>query len=396
MNSKYIALGLVALTAVAVVVYPAVAGPNAWNTTPPEHPPTATQASKIEVVFALDTTGSMSGLIETAKDKIWSIANSMAQAQNAPEIRIGLVAYRDRGDAYVTRVTDLAEDLDSVYATLMDYEANGGGDTPESVNAALAAAINDVSWTQGEGVYRVVFLVGDAPPHTDYQDEPGYPEILRQAIDRGIVVNTIRCGSNGQTERVWQQIAGLAQGQYFSVDQAGGAVAVATPFDEELAELSRELDETRTSYGDAAVHALAAGKEAATEKLHAMASVASRARRAAFNALESGRKNLFGDYDLVTAIEEGEIELAELEEEDLPEPMRAMAPAARQAYVEEQSVKREALKARIDEVVATRDAYIEKNVSDVSDSLDQQLFDIVKKQAEAKGLRYEEGAAPKL
>ena len=84
------------------------------------------QTPKIDVVFVLDTTGSMGGLIQTAKEKIWAIASTMASAQPTPELRIGLVAYRDRGDAYVTRVVDLSDDLDSVYATLMDFQADGG------------------------------------------------------------------------------------------------------------------------------------------------------------------------------------------------------------------------------------------------------------------------------
>ena len=89
----------------------------------------------------LDTTGSMSGLIHAAQEKIWSIASTLAQAQQAPEISMGLVAYRDRGDAYVTQVVDLDRDLDSMYSKLMDFRAAGGGDGPEAVNEALEAAI---------------------------------------------------------------------------------------------------------------------------------------------------------------------------------------------------------------------------------------------------------------
>jgi uncharacterized protein YegL len=95
-------------------------------------------------VFVLDTTGSMGGLISTAKEKIWSIASTLAQAEQASEISMGLVAYRDRGDAYVTRIVDLDKDLDSMYAKLMDFAADGGGDGPEAVNEALAAAIHDI------------------------------------------------------------------------------------------------------------------------------------------------------------------------------------------------------------------------------------------------------------
>ncbi len=86
----------------------------------------------------------MGGMIEAAKEKIWSIASSMASEQSAPEIRMGLVAYRDRGDSYVTQVLDLSGDLDSMYAALMDFQAAGGGDGPESVNQALDDAVTKI------------------------------------------------------------------------------------------------------------------------------------------------------------------------------------------------------------------------------------------------------------
>src|SRR5512137_2003830 len=72
----------------------------------------AAEKPKIEVCFVLDSTGSMSGLIEGAKQKIWSIANEMISAKPTPEIRLGLVGYRDRGDEYVIRKFDLSDDID--------------------------------------------------------------------------------------------------------------------------------------------------------------------------------------------------------------------------------------------------------------------------------------------
>ena len=45
---------------------------------------------RIEVCFVLDTTGSMGGLIEGAKQKIWSIANEMISAKPTPELKLGL------------------------------------------------------------------------------------------------------------------------------------------------------------------------------------------------------------------------------------------------------------------------------------------------------------------
>jgi len=76
--------------------------------------------AKLEMVFVLDTTGSMGALIEGAKQRIWGIVNEVMQESHT-SVRIGLVAYRDRGDEYVTQVLPLTSDLDQVYTKLMDY-----------------------------------------------------------------------------------------------------------------------------------------------------------------------------------------------------------------------------------------------------------------------------------
>src|SRR5262249_12464274 len=152
-----------------------------------------------------DTTGSMSGLIEGAKQKIWAIANQMASAQGSPEIRLALIGYRDRGDAYVTSLHDLSDDIDALYTNLQTFQADGGGDGPESVNQALHEAVTRLSWSSDPGAYRVIFLVGDAPPHVDYPQDVSYTTSVQLARTRGIVVNTIQCGWDGETTRIWRE-----------------------------------------------------------------------------------------------------------------------------------------------------------------------------------------------
>lgn len=397
MKMKILATALFVLTAAAVLIYPeyqaGLAAANAANPTPanPASPPPANQRPRIEAVFVLDTTGSMGGLIQAAKEKIWSIATSMAQAQPAPEIRMGLVAYRDRGDSYVTRVVDLSSDLDTVYATLMDFRAEGGGDGPESVNQALYDAVHKISWSADKNTYRAVFLVGDAPPHMDYQDDVKYTTTLNVARQQGIVVNSIQCGNDGTATGDWRQIAALGQGQYFQVEQAGGAVAMATPYDKKLAELSARLDGTRLYYGSAEEKARKQEKQDATGKLHAESSVESQARRATFNASKSGAANLLGDKELVEDVKSGKVDLSTIEHDKLPAPMQAMAPAARKALVEESTRQRELLKQEIDELARRRSDYLKKEVDKTGgakDSLDRKIYGAVREQAEKKGLRY--------
>src|SRR6188472_3298143 len=161
--------------------------------------PTSQSKPRIEVCFVLDTTGSMGGLIEGAKQKIWSIANEMISAKPTPELKLGLIGYRDRGDEYVVKSFQLTDDIDSIYAHLRDFKAEGGGDEPESVNEALAEAIEKMPWSQDRKVLKIIFLVGDAPPHMDYTDGAKYPELCRIAAKKELIINTVQCGSIAAT-----------------------------------------------------------------------------------------------------------------------------------------------------------------------------------------------------
>ncbi len=112
---------------------------------------------QIDVVFAVDTTGSMGGLIDGAKRTVWSIANHIRKTDANADLRIGLVAYRDVGDDYVTRDFALTTDLDAVFAELSSYRAEGGGDTPENVDAALDVTLHKMKWRTS--AKKLVFVV---------------------------------------------------------------------------------------------------------------------------------------------------------------------------------------------------------------------------------------------
>src|SRR5262249_44515426 len=123
------------LAAALVCLAPAARADNKASTAEKKRP-------QVEGVFCLDTTGSMTSLIARAKANIWAISNQIASGKPTPDLKIGLVAYRDKGDAYVTQVTDLSADLDAVHAKLKTFKAAGGGDTPEHVNQALYDAVH--------------------------------------------------------------------------------------------------------------------------------------------------------------------------------------------------------------------------------------------------------------
>ncbi len=341
----------------------------------------------IDVVFVLDTTGSMGGLIQAAKTKIWSIANTMASAKPTPTIRMGLVAYRDRGDSYVTQVTDLSDDLDAVYAALIKFQANGGGDGPESVNLALAHAVSKISWKQDKHTYKVIFLVGDAPPHMDYKEQQ-YPAICKAAVKQDIIINTIQCGNNGGAVKPWREIARRGEGDYVQLSQSGNAVVVNTPFDKRLGELNAEMAATYIHRSTTAGRRSAAKMKAA-EKVMGYAPKPAAAARAEYAARKADAAK-----DIVACIKAEPDVLDEIKEAELPAKLRKMTPKERQAYVKKMADKRAAVQKEILELSKKRQAYIKKELGKTKKgktSLDEVIFKSIAKQSRRKGLKFEGG-----
>jgi hypothetical protein len=343
---------------------------------------------RIEVAFVLDTTGSMSGLIEGAKRKIWQVANQLASGTPTPEIRIALVAYRDRGDAYVTQVHDLSRDLDAVYAELQRLVADGGGDGPESVNQALHEARTKLSWSREAGVYRTIFLVGDAPPHMDYEQDVAYPATARAAREQDIVINTIQCGDDATAAPIWRELAELGAGRYVAIRQDGGMLATRTPQDDELAALQRALAETMIAWGSAGEQAELEAKR----RTAASAPEAASADRLGYLAKTGGRVNA-GREDLVDAVKEGRVELDALGRAELPPPLRDLAPAALRAHVQAKLEERARLQARVAELSRERDAWLGAELRRLAaagqgDGFDRQVFEAIRAQAAGKGIAY--------
>jgi len=337
---------------------------------------------KVDVVFVLDTTGSMSGLIEGAKLKIWSVANSIVGGKPTPDLRVGLVGYRDVGDNYVTRVFDLSGDLDEVYTNLMSFAAGGGGDTPEHVNRALHEAVESIGWSTDGKTLRILFLVGDAPPHMDYNDGFDYREVCKAAVRRDIIINTIQCGVMTETAEYWRDIALLGEGEYAAIAQSGGMRSIATPVDAELSRLSAELDGTVVAFGDA--ESLARKREA--DEMVAEMPAAAVADRGVFKST-SGR---MGAYDLIGAIESGEVELKDVKPESLPEEMREMSEQEKHDFLAGKKAERDKIRRQIANLTQERDAFIKAKLAEAGteDSFDARVLSMIRSQAAGKGIVY--------
>jgi Mg-chelatase subunit ChlD len=308
----------------------AVADKTTANNPPPsaatEPADTKPAKPRIEVCFVLDTTGSMGGLIEAARQKIWSIANQIVKAKPAPDLEIGLVAYRDRGDTYITKTFPLTSDIDTVYAHLTQFVADGGGDEPESVNEALAVAVHDMPWSKDSSVLKMIFLVGDAPPHMDYPNDVKYPVTCEEAAKRDIIINTVQCGALPETTPDWQKIAHLGEGRYIAIGETGDVAVIATPMDAKLAELNAAVGKTLVPYGKDGERRDVMEKQARSEtSFAAPASAPAASDRLAYNIATD--KAVQGDHELVTDYQNDPTVLKKVAAKDLPESLQDKKPA---------------------------------------------------------------------
>jgi len=176
-------------------------------------------ASKtVDIVFVLDTTGSMSEEIASVKSTIQKVAESLSSSQI--RVRMGLVEYKDRSDAYVTKVYPISTDLNAFGQRVAGLTAGGGGDMPEDMNAGLHVALTQLDWSS-DSVARLAFVIGDAPPHLDY-DGPDYAQDIRTASHKGIQLFTIAAsGMDATGQAVWRQMAQFTGGTNMFVLRGG-------------------------------------------------------------------------------------------------------------------------------------------------------------------------------
>ena len=393
-NAK-VAAAAVVLSVAGLMLWQSKEGGGAWAAGPSQPPSSFGQSNpngpKVDIVFTLDTTSSMGGMIEGAKATIWEIAKKAQEGQPAPQVRIGLVAFRDRGDEYVTKVLDLTGDLDLVYAKLSELTANGGGDGPEHVIKGLNDAVNEVHWSADSRAVKLVYLVGDAPPHEDYNDGLTLNGVLDDARSKGIRVSAIRCGSDQTTLAKWTMIAGRTDGVVSTIAQNGGVrAAVVTPYDAELARLNAELAKTEIHFGSSAE------RKAADEVVAAnmAAPAAAQAARAGFYASQAKAGGGATKNDLAAA---DPMAVAAIAPAALPEEMQAMSAGERERFVGKKRAEREQVLAQIKDASGKRDAVLKAAPKPSAPrgagaaegaGFDEKVVDSLRKAGADKGITY--------
>ncbi len=343
----------------------------------------------VEIALLLDTSNSMDGLIDQAKGQLWKIVNEFIKARQhgkPPELRVALFEYGKSSlpvsQGYIRLIQPLTNDLDRISEELFALKTNGG---EEFCGWVIRDAVTRLDWSSAPEIYRAIFIAGNEP---FTQGPVSYAQACKAAIAKGIVINTIHCGSEAEGRNgKWQDGAQLADGKYMIIDQNRAVVHFDAPQDQEIAKLSVELNKTYVPYGRTGAESLArqAAQDANAASLAPSGALVGRAlTKASLNYRNEG-------WDLVDALNSNSREVTDLKTEELPPEMQKMTAPERQAFVESKAKERAQLQNRILQLNEERNKFIaaQARAQSGTNTLDSVVIATIRDQASKKNYNFE-------
>ena len=178
--------------------------------------------SNVDIAFVVDATGSMQDEIDYLKAELNDVINRVKDTLPEYTINLGSIFYRDKGEAYLTKKSDLSPEIGNTIDFIKANNAAGGGDNPEAVEDALQAALNELKWSEN-AVSKIIFLILDAPPHNTPEIRQQLKDLISTAAGRGIRIVPVACsGIDKSTEYLMRTFALATNGSYlFLTDHSG-------------------------------------------------------------------------------------------------------------------------------------------------------------------------------
>jgi hypothetical protein len=344
----------------------------------------------VQIAILLDTSNSMDGLIEQAKGQLWKICNEFIKAKQkgvAPEVQVALYEYGKSSlsgaSGWIRRIQPLTTDLDKISEELFALKTNGG---EEFCGWVIKDAVNELEWSPRSDVYKVIFIAGNEP---FTQGPVSYAEACKAAINKGIIVNTIHCGTevegiNGK----WKDGATIADGKYLVIDHNRAVVSIEAPQDKEIARLGEELNKTYVAFG-AKGKAGAERQKGQDANAAALAPASGATVQRAITKASANYQN--SSWDLVDAAKDEKFEVAKLKSEELPAEMQEMNVTERKGFIDKKAKERSELQAKIQKLTADRDQYAAQRTKEAAttDTLDTAVISAVHEQGAKRNLVFE-------
>lgn len=338
----------------------------------------------IQVAILLDTSGSMSGLIDQAKAELWSIVNALGDARykgQIPRLEVALYEYGKSSlspqQGYIRQLSPLTGDLDGLSETLFSLETNGG---QEYCAWVIRSALDGLYWKERKGSLRLVFVAGN---ESFYQGPVDFDSVLARANKKGVLIHPIYCNNGNENDQLtWSQAARLARTELKIIDHNKVVIDPTSPYDEEIQQLGRKLNTTYIPYGDRRKRAEYSSRQEAQDTNSAAAGAATNRSVAKASPAYSN-----AEWDLVDAEKDGRLEAGKLDDEKLPEEMKGMSTAEREAYVKKKAGERQAIQDKIRSLESKRQAFLaeKRKEANAPASLGKAVIDAIANEAPESG-----------
>ncbi|MBT8038588.1 MAG: VWA domain-containing protein [Verrucomicrobiae bacterium] len=392
MNTKHITLGAAACAAL-ITMTPVTAKNIALAGAPPEVEENSSQPNqaKVQIAILLDTSSSMSGLIEQTKTQLWKIVNTFIDAKQngqVPYVEVALYEYGksslSKEENWIKRIQPLTRDLDEISKQLFALRTNGGD---EFCGAVIQCATDDLMWDPSNKVYKAIFIAGN---EAFTQGPVNATDAVKSAIAKGVIVNTIHCGSEQSgISGGWKKGATLADGKFLTIDHNRAVAHIEAPQDAEIVKLNAKLNRTYLAYGRIGV---AKKREQATQDANAAAK--SKSGADVQRAVTKGSANYSNTaWDLVDACKEENFDITKVKNDALPAVMQTMTMAQRKVHVATKSKERAAIQAQILELNNKRNTYVATKRKEQAEktgvqTLDEVVAKTIREQAEKQGYAF--------
>ncbi len=316
-----------------------------------------TGSAAIDIALLLDTSNSMDGLINQAKTQLWTVVQEFSEAQRqgcTPVLRVALFEYGNTNlparEGYIRQVVPLTDNLDRLSEALFSLTTNGGD---EYCGQVIDEAVTRLDWARGGGNYRALFIAGNEP---FTQGGVDYRMACGRAVDKNIVVNTIHCGRRQEgIQGNWQDGAVLGKGEALNIDQDQQVRHIPCPQDDLILRLNRDLNGTYLWFGEKQDREYYLSNQSIQDE-NAEALAPSVAVKRAIT--KSGKLYSNSSRDLVDTYKEMPAKLEEVDEDQLPEEMKALSPDERKAHLLAMAEKRAELQKQIQKLSAEREAWL--------------------------------------
>lgn len=343
--------------------------------------------SKVQLAILLDTSGSMSGLIEQTKTQLWKVVNTFIGAKQngqVPFVEVALYEYGSGGAPhYLRSIQPLTRDLDQISEDLFSLKTRGG---TEYCGAVIAEATKQLKWDDSPDVYKAIFIAGNEP----FTQGPINPtESCKAAIAKGIIVNTIHCGGEQLgISQGWKSGALLADGNFLVIDHNAAVVHIEAPQDAQIVALNEKLNKTYIAYGSKGLE-----KAVAQTTQDAKATNNQKSGAAVNRAVTKASQNYWNaSWDLVDRSSEKDFDWAKLKDEELPKEMRKLDLEGRKKYVADKKAARAKITKQIHDLNKARNKFVAKKrkeaAGDGKETLDTAVPKTVRDQATKKGYQF--------